>query len=396
MKRYLSTLVKRTARLALPALLAGIVMLAAVGAVAATAVGILSQDSVRLVTVGVTGDLDNSYINLVIFTVKNVDVMQFYIDLKEVENRSDGLEKLRNGQIDCLVEVPEGFVSMLLKREPIKVRFTVPEFPSGLGTVLIKEIGGVIEKIVTETQNGIYSMETYAISVGADGDIPDKAAGIAAEYASLILGRENMLEIKRVSRAGIGLDGYYFCAFATFFAFLWGIGCFACLHRPDRSVNRLLASKGLGCARQLVCELAAHYLPSLAFFALAAVAASFFLPLSLPGLLGALTVFVLSFASLHLLFYELFSDTLGVVLSQFIFALFGCFVSGCFYPSWFFPEAAEKIASFFPAGAGMKLLQSGYAGAPELSQMLICLLWGAAFFACAVLTRRARLRGDSP
>lgn len=396
MKRYFRALVRRTLRLAIPALLAGLIMLAAVGAVAAAAVGIFSQDSVRLVTAGVTGDLDNSYVKMAVFTVKNIDIMQFYIDLVEVNDRAEGLEMLKNGEIDCLVEVPDGFVSRLLKRDPVKVVFTVPELPSGFGTVLIKQISGVIEKIVAESQNGIYSMEVYAESVGYDGELYIKADAIAADYVSLILGRENMLELSRVNRAGIGLDGYYFCAFATFFAFLWGIGCFACLHRPDRSLNRLLFSKGLGCARQILCELAAHYLPSLVFFALAALSASFFLPLSLAGLLAVLTVFVLCFCTLHLLFYELFSDTLGAVLSQFVFALFGSFVSGCFYPSWFFPETAEALSSFFPAGAGMKLLQSGYAGAPEPSYLFICLCWSAVFFACAVLARRARLRGDSP
>ncbi|MBQ9543777.1 MAG: hypothetical protein IJV00_01465, partial [Clostridia bacterium] len=73
MKRYFAALLKRTLRLALPALLAGIVMLAAVGAVAAAAVGILSQDNVKLVTVGITGDVDNSYAKMVVFTVQNID-----------------------------------------------------------------------------------------------------------------------------------------------------------------------------------------------------------------------------------------------------------------------------------------------------------------------------------
>ncbi|MBQ9544760.1 MAG: ABC transporter permease [Clostridia bacterium] len=284
----------------------------------------------------------------------------------------------------------------LINREPVKIRFTVPEFPSGLGSVLIKDICVIAEKVASQSQRGIYSLENYAVSIGEGENLYLKADAISAEYVSAILDRDKMTEITRVSRAGIGLDGYYFCAFATFFAFLWGIGCFACLKRPDRSVNRLLASKGLGCARQVLCEFAAHYIPSLLFFSLAAVAAAAFLPASIPGLLAALTSFLVCFCCMHLLFYELFSDTLGAVLSQFVFALFGSFIAGCFYPSWFFPETVEKIASFSPAGAGMKLLQSGFTGTFDAKFYLLTLAWGAIFFVCAVFARRARLRGDSP
>ena len=82
--------------------------------------------------------------------------------------------------------------------------------------------------------------------------------------------------------------------------------------------------------------------------------------------------------------YTLSGDLVGGVLLQFFLGVAMCFVSGCLYPVYFFPESVQHLAQYLPAG----LARSHLAGYITGDGAVLPLLgWCAVFCAVGVASR---------
>ena len=106
--------------------------------------------------------------------------------------------------------------------------------------------------------------------------------------------------------------------------------------------------------------------------------------LGLRALPAALMLCAMSF-----FLYELTDSTVGGILTLFFSAVVQGYLSGCFYPSTFFPEGLRTAGALLPAGVAMTdlrrlLLGAAAPGWPVWAYLL-------AFLALAVLIRDHRL-----
>ena len=98
-------------------------------------------------------------------------------------------------------------------------------------------------------------------------------------------------------------------------------------------------------------------------------------------------------ASFSFLLYELTADLISGVLLQFFVTLCLCFISGCLYPNFFFPEIVQKIAAVLPAGIARMQLAGCITGeiSPHLTQGLLG--YSVMFLAIALLIRLYKVKG---
>ena len=97
-------------------------------------------------------------------------------------------------------------------------------------------------------------------------------------------------------------------------------------------------------------------------------------------------------ASFGYLLFQLANELVGGVLLYFFTGLALCFLAGCMYPVYFFPEAIRSISGYIPQGVCRILLAGKISG--DASQNSMLLLWGYSILMLvfAYLLRLIRLR----
>ena len=104
---------------------------------------------------------------------------------------------------------------------------------------------------------------------------------------------------------------------------------------------------------------------------------------------------ILMITSMHMAVYELIDSVIGAVLLEFLLAFGLGYISGCFYPLYFFPEALQEISQWLPCGAGFSYARKILGNGNILPDMALCLGYFAVFTGVSVLARRARMAGDA-
>ena len=104
---------------------------------------------------------------------------------------------------------------------------------------------------------------------------------------------------------------------------------------------------------------------------------------------------IVALAAVQFFLYELTRGVISAVLWQFITAVLGCYVAGCFYPSTFFPEAVQYLAKYLPQGAVLRYMQA-YQKKTEYGSTLFVLFFYMAVCICmTILVRIRRVEGNS-
>ncbi len=381
---------KRILRLC-PAVLGITLALLCVLLCAAVTLTAQTEESSRLkLSVGVVGNTKQAYLQPALFALEHLDDSRFYVEFLPL-SREEAEEGIRSGELHAFVEIPDGFVDALLKRDPVPLSFVAPANTSAAQSVLLSEICDVVGELVAHTQKGIYGMQNYAHSSGkADGELWKKTDLLSLRYVDFILHRNGTLRLSLVGHSDeSSFLEYYACAAVMFVLLMWGITCFGILHKKDGSLQMILALRGKG---GVLAEYGAFFLFSCLFF----FAVSLSVPLLIPEG-NALLFFVALLPSLFALtamdFFccELFSPGPSFLLSRFVFALFAGYLSGCFYPLWFFPASLQTFSAFLPSGAGMSLLRRSFHGGELLFPGAVCLLWGLLFLGGSLLLRKRNL-----
>ena len=224
---------------------------------------------------------------------------------------------------------------------------------------------------------------------------------LSTKYIATVLGRGNFADVREI---GIGNNlsavGYYACGLAVFFIMALGIAFCSVRVKGERTMDRLLYSRGYGAAAQVAGE----YLPYLA-----AVCLILFIPLTAVGIMSEFMPIpiaelenwlfrdfvalgfkiipaVFAVTAMQFLLYELTSGMINSVLLQFTVAIIMGYIGGCFYPLNFMPESVQKVACVLPVGVASDYignLMTGEGGKP-----FACVLYGMALVALAFAVRR--------
>lgn len=166
---------------------------------------------------------------------------------------------------------------------------------------------------------------------------------------------------------------------------------------------------GLKVKDQVLCEYGAYLaitLTTLLGFAFLFGSAVWFTDLKIPELLSAnsiscmlFVVYILPVVVLITLMqnavYELVPNTISAILIQFLITAFLGYISGLFYPDYFFPETIQKAASLLPVGASFTYVKNAMSGNLSVYDFALVLGYCILFFGMIILVRKKRVSGDA-
>ena len=403
---YFSLQLKRAARL-LPRMLAVTLLLAVLSAMSALILARLNEDdaSQRRIRIGVAGDGGEEILSQALDLLQSVDSSRFSIGFARMEE-AEGRRLLAKGELNGLVLFPDGFAEALWYGEHRPVTYLTNAAGSDVGSLMTRELVETISSLILETENAVYGAQALVRDQIPDQDPYRAGDRLVTRYASAILDRERLYGLE-LSDAGdsLSLAGYYLCGLSLVFVLLWSVSCSPLFSRRSRELGQVLSAEGFGAAAQVLCEFVAFFLLLLCAMAVAGLLA--FLLLGRFGvvipelqraegsaltLLPALLPPALMLCAFQFLLYELTGSAVSGVLLQFLSAVVQGYLSGCFYPSSFFPEGLRRFSALLPAGVGMEYLRSELLSLPENSAKVLVLAYLLLFLLLSLLLRRRRNR----
>ena len=403
---YFGLQLKRAARL-LPRMLAVTLLLAVLSAMSALILARLNEDdpSRERVRIGVAGDSGEEILSQALDLLQSVDSSRFSVGFVRMEE-AEGRQLLEKGELSGLVLFPDGFAQALQYGEHRPVTYLTNTAGSDVGSLMTRELVASISSLILETENAVYGAQALVQEQLPDRDPYRAGDQLVTRYASAILDRARLYALE-LPQAGdsLSLAASYLCGLSLVFVLLWSVSCSPFFSRRSRELGQVLSADGLGAAAQVFCEFLAFFL--LLLCALAAAGLLAFLLLGRFGvvipelqrtegsalsLLPALLPPALMLGAFQFLLYELSGSAVSGILLQFLSAVLQGYLSGCFYPSSFFPEGLRRLGALLPAGVGMEYLRAALLALPENPARVLVWSYCLLFLLLSLLLRRRRNR----
>lgn len=376
MGRYFILQCKRLARYLPGALLAMAVLLG--GLLAAFALTVRQEAPTdQKFQIALVGTADDMMMQMGLTALKAFDSSQLSMEILEMDEPT-ARTALEQGRIGAYIVIPEEFMDEAMKGHIPPLKFVSTTGAAGMVSVFKGEVTRVISTLVLESQRGVYGMQG-AMKDADIGGRGKKMDALALTYVEYVLARDRVYSLRQLGAAeDMGLENYLLCGLMVLFLMLACLPFAPLMIRQDCALNRMLAARGRSALGQYLCDLAAYCGGILAsVLVLGLLARIYIKDLNLLPAIPA----VLMLASFSFLLYALSSDLISGVLLQFFTALSLCFVSGCMYPVYFFPEGLQKLAPWLPTGAARAQLSACLTGEGNLPlvlgyTLLFCVLGG--------------------
>lgn len=367
---------------------------------------VVNGESKQKISLGIVGDSEENYLSAGLYAIENVDSVRFSFDFIEMK-REEAAKALDNREISGYVDIPNGFIDSIFNGRNQCLKYVTRNGPAGFGASLTEEFTVFISDMVTETQRAIYSMQELTSDLGMNEEFYKQIDEVNYAFLDFVLNRADLYDFEDLSAEGnISLGGYYVCGMILFFILIWGISCNKILTAKNTVLSRLLNSVGLNPIRQILSEYTAYFAVTFVTSLIVAIAAGVFLEYCHPDIseLEDASVipcieFVLKIVPLIVMitmmqfaFYEFISNTVAAVLTQFLIAIGLGYISGCFYPSYFFPEPLQRIAAFLPSGAAFSYMQSVMLHESVWKDLVLNISYTAFFSLLAFVARKHKIR----
>ena len=359
----------------------------------------------KKITIGAVGDTDSSYLSFGLEAIKTFDSSRFSVNIVEMSEEA-ARRALERGEISAYIIIPEGFVDDMVNGEVGTISYVSSDGAVNIASLFKEEVTHMISDFAVYSQKGIFGLYDllYESDIRSDSSYYDK---LTLKYFSLILGRTSMINTKNIGVSdSLSFVGYMCCGIVIFLMLLCGICACPLFIRTDMSLPRVLSASRRGAFLQISGEYFGYFCMMLCNFAAIFIAVMLIAEDSLTlipefesfsrrelfRLSVKLIPAVLVICALQFFLFEVSSGVVGGVLLQFVSAISLGYISGCFYPSSFFPRTIQTVARFTPPDVARrymgKLLLAGDASAEMLTLIVMfCLL----FFA-SVLVRLYRIR----
>ena len=403
MKKYLFLQFKRVFRY-FPYVL-GLSILLFFATVAALA-GLLSANEQKLehrkVHVGVTGNIDDPLLQLGLNALKTFDDSKFSIELLPYEE-NEAKDALTKGEISAYIVMPEDFVNKALYGQVERIRFVTTTETTDIITLFKNEILELVTQIVVDVQKGTYGIGE-ALSQNGYSELANKHINLISwEYVDLALNRGDGVELRELGvEHALSTAEYYVCSLGIFFLLLMGLPFASLFCRRDPSLSVFLNSKGFSNLTQLTAEYLALFLGlgslvavllgglavGIRVFDLGEAVEDFIISDGSPLL--ALLPGLLLITAFDCMIYELSGNVIGGLLTRFFLSVSLCYLSGCFYPLYSFPETVQKVAALLPVCLLREQMAGALKGKGMMQGILPVLLYSGIFFAVALLGKKRK------
>ncbi len=365
------------------------------------------NESSTKVSVGVVGNTTDTFFNIGIDVIKNIDDSRYYIDIISM-SKQEAEESLSNEEIIGYVEVPENFIYSIAAMDNVPAVYYLPNKPESLGTALTKEVMDTVAVYITESQKVVAGLSDFIKSNGLKygTSLDDISIDL---MTNAILPRNNLYETEFTGVSdNLSTGMYYITGFLLFFMLLSGVTFSSVLIKKDRTMSKLLYSRGFGSIRQVICEYTVYVLILTVLFLILSVIFGIvagFVDMGIRELKfvnAADCVFfilriipvILSICAMQFFMYEAVKGIVPAILLQFLTAVILGYLSGCFYPNYFFPESVRNIIELLPSGAGFTFMRRCVLSEFPIITFAVLIVHTFIFLAASVFIRRKRLAGD--
>ncbi|MCI8518177.1 MAG: ABC transporter permease [Hungatella sp.] len=372
---YLRLELKRAWR-RLPHLLAGAIMLLFLaGMVALLASRMLYGDqAVGRVAVGVSVPRDDRLAKQVIKMISSLDSVESICDFQYME-RETCLEKLEDGSLYAVLDVPEGFVESIMNgtNMPVKVWLAENTGPEGK---LFEELADAGALTLSASQAGIYAGNELYQGLGLSEAIGQLEWDLNRRYLDYSLERTGYFRHQKVSATGdVSTAEFYMVSMYVLFLFLSAIPVSGYLKPVAKVTGQKLKMAGVGPGSRtgarilgMTFLMAAVTLPVTAAAAAAGLTEwSLFLAVS--WCLSCLTA-----SAAVVVVYQMAGGLLGGIMVLFLVITGQHFLAGGFWPLVFLPESIQRAALWLPSGILMNTMKMAVTQEWDFKSVTACLV----------------------
>lgn len=400
MKRYFYLQMKRLLRI-FPLLLAGLLTsLLCVGLVATQLwqQEDNAEDKQRF-EIAVCGDTSGEYVQMGLMALQAFDDTRYAMAIVELPEQ-EARQKLMRGQISAYVVLPENFIQRALQGDMDTVTYVTSAGGESVVSMFKDEITKLITNMVVYTQKGVYGLADAMIENKIPGSVGKRMDDMSLVYIDLILSRSQLCVVEELGVGqGMPAMGYYVCSLSVFLLLFIGVAFITVGVRQDKSLSRLLASRGFSEGAQVFWEFMAQFAVLFALGVVLMAIVSVVGPkvlgdTKLPGF-GALLAHILPVALMaaagNMLIFEMTGSLISAAVWHFFLSVGQCYVSGCFYPVYALPEPLQKLAPWLPAGMAREFMSGSFLQEIQWLPLLGLMVFAGVFFGLAVVVRRGKL-----
>lgn len=369
-----------------------------------------SSEGQAKIKVGLVGDASDSYLDLGLMLVQNVDSSQYYLQLV-VLDRDSAIEQLKARKLNGFIEVPDDFVDAMLAGRASSITYVAAAGPAVLGSLLVEETAGTVSRMVSESQNGLYGYARYANQANLDPTWrSEQIDALNMDYVELIFTRDTTYDVEVIGLGNnLSFASYYVCAFLLLMVLLMGTICVNLLTKSDLSINRLLTFRRFGAPGQAVGD----YLPFLAIIALnlllffvgTGIAVSVFdVKIEFLSMLDGFGDYLrmglmllpaaMLLSAMQFFLYELTTGVVSAVLLQILSAIALAFASGYLLPLDSLPPVLASASAFLPTGVAFSYAAALFTDSSLALLFAIALGYSAVLLAAAAAVRNVKIRSS--
>ena len=397
MRKYLYLQLKRAAKL-FPFVLAVTLVLALGTLIIFNSLVLADKNKEEntMAILGIAGDMDNSFLKIGLGALQAFDDTKYSIEIKELDEEA-AEAALKRGELSAYIVIPEEFMEKALMGKLDPMRFVTTAHTGDVVTMLKNELLTVITNMVITSQQGTFGTEDLKNDNNISSNSNDMEA-ISLEYFGQILNRNDMLTVEELGVGdSLNLTDYYVCSLLIFFIMLLGLPFAALYCRGDTTLTALLSAKGISPLKTLFAEYLSHLISLLSVVTVILGGAAIADKALGLGVFGGGNPFlyilptVILVAAFNIMIFELSGSLIGGMLLHFFASLSLCYISGCFFPLYSFPEAVQSIAEYLPTTLARVHLSGYFLGGGNIEESLPLFGFAALFFVVALIAKRFKL-----
>lgn len=398
MRKYVLLYGKRLLRM-LPFVLCVVAIL--FGSLAVIFASLRQEQEANTITkyrLGMVGTGDDQLLSMGMAAFQSMDSIRFSLELVSL-TEEEAQQSLSQRRITAYVIFPENFMTSALSGNLLPLQYVSSMGSVGMVTMVKEEITQVIESLLLSSQKGSYGANQALQNAGLPEQGAEHLNQLAIEYVDLVLDRGKVYTVRELGISdGLNMDGALLSGLSVVFLLLICTPFAPMMIRGDRSMEQLLASRRIGCFRQIATEFPLYFL------CLSVLVTGVLWALSPTGFLDGYAVdgsaiwkllpVIFMAAAWSFLLFEISRDIISGVLLQFFSTVCLSFLSGCMFPVYFFPKSVQAISDYLPTGAARVQLSSCLTGTFMPSAAWLLVIYGGIFVSLTLLLRYLRVRCD--
>lgn len=351
--------------------------------------------------IALVGTADDEFLKMGVMALEKLDSSRLSFEFLQVEE-PEALALLDAGQIAAYIVIPDGFTEAALSGVVLPIKYVGTTRAAGIASIVKEEITYVITDLMVASQKGIYGTWNAIVDSGETERLSEITNKISIAFTEFVFMRSRAYSVTELGISdNLGFQGYLLSGISVLFLMMATLPFAPYLIRQDGGLQALLTSRGISVLKQEICRFFAYFLMLVAVLAVAMAAISigqtaFGLTVldSVWDAFWRLIPVILLVAAWSYFLYSVSGNYVTGILLHFFLTLAMCFIGGCMYPAFFFPDIIRTAGEILPAGLSRIQVASCLTGQGSTDVPLICYSGGFVLSSvvCSYM-RGSRVRG---